>query len=155
MLRRAWSGPWVVSSTWGNVALTLTRVGATETRRAHADQVKPFMFTATTPRELRRRKEPSRPSQAEQDKVLKRIRRHEAQMGDADASALIDDPDDDSIDDVEYVVEAIIGHFHTPQDFWFLVKWVDYVEPTWEHESLLEAGKRVTEYFKYVCQSEE
>jgi transposase InsO family protein len=154
-LRREWSGPWVVSSTWGNVALTLTRVGATETRRAHADQVKPFLFTATTPRELRRRIEPSRPSQADQDRVLKRIRRYEAQAGDTDASALLDDHDMDSVDDVEYVVEAIIGHFHTPQGFWFLVKWVDYVEPTWEHESLLEAGKRVTEYFRSVCQTED
>jgi hypothetical protein len=154
-LRREWSGPWVVSATWGNAALSLTRVGATETRRAHADQVKPFLFTATTPRELRRRIEPSRPSQADQDRVLKRIRRYEAQAGDNDASALLDDHDMDSVDDVEYVVEAVIGHFHTPQGFWFLVKWVDYVEPTWEHESLLEAGKRVTEYFRSVCQTED
>ena len=83
---------------------------------------------------------------------MKRIRQHETQASDADAAALIDDFDDDSIDDAEYVVEAIIGHFHTPKGFWFLVKWVDYAEPTWEHESLLEAGKRVTEYFKSVCQ---
>jgi len=86
---------------------------------------------------------------------LKRIRRNEDQAGDTDVSTLLDDHDTDSVDDVEYVVEAVIGHFHTPQGFWFLVKWVDYVEPTWEHESLLEAGKRVTEYFKSVCQTED
>jgi hypothetical protein len=130
-------------------------VGATETRRAHADQVKPFLFTATTPRELRRRIEPNRPSQTDQERVLKRIRRNEDQAGDTDASTLLDDHDMDSIDDVEYVVEAIIGHFHPPQGFWFLVKWVDYVDRTWEHESLLEAGKRVTECFRSVCQTED
>ena len=92
---------------------------------------------------------------AQQDKILERIKRCERSTADADPTEPIDDSDDDAVDEHEYVVESIIGHFHTPRGFWFLVKWVDYTVPTWEHESLLEAGKRVTEYFKSVCQSEE
>ena len=144
-----------MSATWGNVTLTLSRVGATETRRAHADQVKPFLFTSNTPRELRRRSEPARPTAAQQDKILARIKRCETSTADADPTEHMDDSDDDAVDDHEYVVESIVGHFHTPRGFWFLVKWVDCPDPTWEHESLLEAGKRVTEYFKNICQSED
>ena len=154
-LRRKWSGPWVVESAWGNVVYTLKRVGATETRRAHADQVKPFHFSKNTPRELRRRSEPKRPSDAEQLKILARIRRSEMKgmvTDPEECDELDSDSDEDAVDETGYVVEEIRGHFQSAKGLWFLVKWEGYQTPTWEHESLLEAGKRVTEYFKAVCE---
>ena len=51
------------------------------------------------------------------------------------------DDDDGVIDEVGYVVEAILGHFQSTKGLWFLVKWEGYLTPTWEHESLLEAGQ--------------
>jgi hypothetical protein len=61
---------------------------------------------------------------------------------------------DDLLDNVEYDVESILGHFRSPHGFWFLIKWSGFVQPTWEHESLLNAPKLVTTYFKSVCESD-
>ena len=56
--------------------------------------------------------------------------------------------------DDEYKVENVLGHFHTADGFWFLVKWTGFVTPTWQHESTMDAARRVTEYFKSVCESD-
>ena len=61
------------------------------------------------------------------------------------------DEEDNPKDDTDYVVEKIVGHFHNDGGFWFLIKWKDYVETTWEHESLVSAPTRITEYFREVC----
>ena len=60
--------------------------------------------------------------------------------------------DGDGVDEIGYVVEAILGHFQSAKGLWFLVQWEGYQTPTWEHESLLEAGERVTAYFKAICE---
>ena len=146
-LARQWSGPWTVTQTWGGVVLTIKRVGGSETKLAHADQVKRFLVSNATPREARCKREPTRPTAAEQ-----------AQMAGVDSNSDSDEdnakvlPDD--LDNVEFDVEAILGHFRSPHGFWFLVKWSGFVQPTWEHESLLNAPKLVTSYFKSVCESD-
>jgi hypothetical protein len=129
--------------------MTLKRVGgANELRRAHTDQVKPFVVANGTPRELRRSREPPRPSQAHQRRVVKASRK-------ADATQPGESSDDDAVwesseDLTEYVVEAIIGHFHTSAGFWFLVQWEGYALPTWEHESGIQAPQRITQYFRTI-----
>ena len=112
------------------------------------------MFSKTTPRELRRRAEPKRPTEKEQNRILAKIRKAEVTGSDADHEEIDDDDDGDDVEigDVGYVVESVVGHFHTQRGFWFLVKWEGYASPTWEHESLLDAGRRVTDYFKNVCE---
>ena len=70
-LAMRWSGPWIITATWGNVVMTLKRVGGGQTRRAHTDQVKAFMISSTTPDELKRGREPRKPSAAEQNRVIK------------------------------------------------------------------------------------
>ena len=150
-LARQWCGPWTVSATWGNVVLTLKRVGSSETKLAHVDQCKRFIFSSETPRELLRKREPKRPSTKEQSDILRRISKSSDREGnelDTDADA----EEQDLMDDTAYEVEKVLGHFYTPQGFWFLVSFVGFSEPSWEHESLLEASKLVTDYFKRVCE---
>ena len=129
--------------------MTLKRVGgANELRRAHTDQVKPFVVAAETPRELRRSREPPRPNAAQQYRVVKKaVKDSDTKPGDVSE----DDGDEELSEDLtEYVVETIIGHFHTPAGFWFLVQWEGYDLPTWEHESNIQAPQRITQYFRTV-----
>ena len=126
------------------MVITVRRVGGAQTRLTHADQTKPFVFHKETPKELQRAREPARPSKKDQ---LRIVDTEENDQSD-------DNSDNTSVDDAEYEVEQIIGHFHTPRGFWFLVKWSGFVQPTWEHESALNAPRLVTEYFKHVCQGE-
>lgn len=48
----------------------------------------------------------------------------------------------DEEDAEEYELEEIWGHIHTEYGFWFLLKYKDYAEPSWEHESLVSAHRR-------------
>ena len=59
---------------------------------------------------------------------------------------------EDAVDEVSYVTEANVKHFKMATALWFLVKREGYPTPTWEHENPLEAAKRVTEYFKAICE---
>lgn len=137
-LTRRWCGPWTVTSTWGNVIVTIKRVGGgAETRRAHVDQLKSFAVSTSTPRELRHT-EPERPSTAEQRQVT---------VPKADASEAVSDDEDQ----VEYEVEKVVGHFINETGIWFLVQWKGYDDPTWEHEDNLCCGEMVTRYFRNVC----
>ena len=150
-LQRKWCGPWTVVSTWGNVTVTIKRIGGGgEIRRAHVDQLKPFQFTKQTPKELRRQSEPPRPTKELQLAIAAEAEKEgkESAMNTTNAD---NDEEDNPKDDTEYVVEKIIGHFHNDGGFWFLIKWKDYVETTWEHESLVSAPTRITEYFREVC----
>ena len=132
--------------------MTLKRVGGSETRLAHSDQVKRFIFSKETPRELRRRNEPARPSAGTQKKILKRIRRDlDGEEVDSDTEVV---EDDEFVDDLSYDLEAILGHFHTKDGFWFLVRYAGFPNTSWEHESLIDAPKMVTTYFKEVCQGD-
>ena len=157
-LAMKWSGPWLVTATWGNVVMTLKRVGGGQTRRAHTDQVKPFHISATTPNELKRGREPRKPTAAEQSRVVKLLEREKraADMDEA-INGSGDDMDDGSnsegdIDATAYDVEEICGHFHTDRGFWFLVKFEGYSDPTWEFEGLINSPGKVTQYFKRVCE---
>ena len=157
-LAMKWSGPWLVTATWGNVVMTLKRVGGGQTRRAHTDQVKPFHISATTPNELKRGREPRKPTTAEQSRVVKLLEREKraADMDEA-INGSGDDMDDGSnsegdIDATAYDVEEICGHFHTDRGFWFLVKFEGYSDPTWEFEGLINSPGKVTQYFKRVCE---
>ena len=152
-LARKWSGPWLVVATWGNVVMTLKRVGGGQIRRAHLDQVQKFDVTPTTPNELRRNKEPKKPTLAEQKRVLKLLTTEsgKAQSGDSDKSS-DDEETEDELDETQYAIENVLGHLHTPRGFWFLIKFQGYDEPTWEHESLMNAPEAVTRYFKEVCE---
>jgi hypothetical protein len=156
-LMRRWCGPWVVTATWGNVILSLKRIGGTnQIRRAHTDQVKPFVVGRETPRELKRRNEPPRPSKDEQTRVIKAARKlvdGDKSQNSSDASDNEDGDDNVFGDDQDYVVEAIVGHFHTTGGFWFLVQWEGYSQPTWEHESLIQAPQLITRYFHTVSQN--
>ena len=150
-LQRKWCGPWSVVSTWGNVTVTIKRIGGGgEIRRAHVDQLKPFQFTKQTPKELRRQSEPPRPTKELQLAIAAEAEKEgkESAMNTTNAD---NDEEDNPKDDTEYVVEKIVGHFHNDGGFWFLIKWKDYVETTWEHESLVSAPTRITEYFREVC----
>ena len=154
-LARKWSGPWIVVATWGNVVMTLKRVGGGQMRRAHLDQVQKFEVTSTTPHELRRKKEPKKPSQSEQKRVLKLIEaenNRKAQLEKSEDEEVSEDEDDGELGDTHYNVERILGHFHNDDGFWFLVHFQGYDDPTWEHESLLECPDKVTRYFKEVCE---
>ena len=159
-LAMKWSGPWIVAATWGNVVMTLKRVGGGQTRRAHTDQVKPFTISSTTPDELKRRREPKKPTTVEQRRVISLL---EKEKQDADHNGIDDNSEDDDvgnnsnnsedlIDGTEYSVEEIRGHFQTEHGFWFLVKFEGYSDPTWEFEGLLNAPEKVTRYFKRVCE---
>ena len=149
-LQRKWCGPWTVHATWGNVTLTLKRVGGKEMRRAHVDQLKPFVVSKHTPRSLKRAMEPVRPTAGQQKKFFERQRREGVDhlLGEDD-----DISSDDGLSTTEYKVETIDGHFLTDRGFWFLIKWEDFSEKTWEHESMVSAPEKVTQYFRKVCQS--
>jgi transposase InsO family protein len=148
-LARQWCGPWTVTQTWGGVVLTVKRVGGMETKLAHADQVKPFHVSGSTPRIGRRRTEPKRPSAQQQARFSSAT----GMESDSEVDETRDSTDGD-LGEQEFEVETVIGHFRTPKGFWFLVKWAGFVEPTWEHESMLNAPKLVTQYFKSVCESD-
>jgi len=109
-----------------------------------------------TPRELKRRNEPPRPSKDEQTRVIKAARKlvdGDKSQNSSDASDNEDGDDNVFGDDQDYVVEAIVGHFHTTGGFWFLVQWEGYSQPTWEHESLIQAPQLITRYFHTVSQN--
>ena len=157
-LAMKWSGPWIVTATWGNVVMTLRRVGGGQTRRAHTDQVKDFHISSTTPNELKRQKEPKKPSAHEQRRVVRLLEKEKSKT---DLSDNEDDSGNDSnpsselsddIDGTPYIVEDVCGHFHTDNGFWFLVKFEGYGDPTWEFEGLIDAPAMITRYFKRVCE---
>ena len=129
--------------------LTVKRVGGRETKLAHADQVKAFHVSGSTPREGRRRTEPQRPSA----QMQARFNATADVDGDSDVDASPDYTECES-DAQVFEVEQVVGHFRSPNGFWFLIKWVGFLEPTWEHESMLNAPKLVTQYFKSVCESD-
>jgi hypothetical protein len=155
-LAMKWSGPWLVTATWGNVVMTLKRIGGGQTRRAHKDQVKAFTISPTTPNELKRRREPKKPSPVEQRRVIRLLADERVDNNlerDSDNSDEVIDPaSDDEIDATRYSIEEICGHFHNDRGFWFLVKFEGYSEPTWEFEGLVDAPDKVTRYFKRVCE---
>ena len=64
------------------------------------------------------------------------------------------DDDGQQMDDedmAEYEVEEVLGHIRTEKGFWFLLRFKDYAQTTWEHESLVSAPSKVQEYFARVC----
>ena len=61
---------------------------------------------------------------------------------------------DDDADDEDYEVESVEGHLRTTKGFWFLLKFKGYDQPTWEHESVVQAPKLVQAYFKRVCSTQ-
>ena len=130
--------------------------GWTSALIAHTDQVKAFAISSTTPNELKRRREPKKPTPAEQRRVVRLL---EDEKLDADMKSDSDHSDesidltsDDEIDATRYTVEEICGHFHNDRGFWFLVKFEGYPEPTWEFEGLIDAPDKVTRYFKRICE---
>ena len=150
-----WNGPWLVTETWGNVVMTLKRVGGGDLRRAHIDQVKPFTIGPNTARLLARGPTPEKPTIEEQKKIVKIIQKEKAA-----AHRDVADPEgegydsDDELDGTTYVVERVVGHFQSDNGFWFLIQWEGYRELTWEHESLLTCPEKVTRYFKEVCEND-
>ncbi len=146
-LAGVWCGPWTVTSTWGNVVCTIKRVGGDEVRRAHVDQMKPFKCATVTPRQSRRDRQPPPPSAEEQQRILRKMRRQSVSDAQSQGS-------DDDGNDGDYEVDSVIGHLRTSNGFWFLLKFKGYEEPTWEHESVVQAPKLVQAYFKRVCSTQ-
>jgi len=150
-----WNGPWLITETWGNVVMTLKRIGGGDLRRAHIDQVKPFVLGPNMARNLARGPTPKKPSIEEQKRITNIIQKEKAGAG-----RNVEEPDensddsDDEIDGTTYIVERVVGHFQNEYGFWFLIQWEGFHELTWEHESLLTCPIKVTRYFKEVCEEE-
>jgi hypothetical protein len=143
-LSSTWTGPWIVLSQWSKVGATIKRIGSDEIRRAHVNQLKMFEFCKTTPREMRKGREPKKPTEKEQEVILRKLLRN---YDEADDDGPTSDAEAGS-DGEEYELESINGHFHNHHGFWFLVKYQNYQGLFWEHNSVLQAPKLVTKYFK-------
>ena len=148
-LSSTWTGPWTIISTWEKSGVTIKRIGGDEVRRVHKDHVKLFTFCKTTPKELRQGREPKKPTTEEQEKIVQKLLRSKTQT----ATEVSSEPESGS-DGEDFELEEIIGHFHNDNGFWFLVRYIGYSGLFWQHESVVDAPKLVSSYFRKVCQEE-
>jgi hypothetical protein len=148
-LSSVWTGPWTIISTWKNSGVTIKRVGGDQVKRVHKDHVKLFTFCKTTPKELRQGREPKKPTATEQGRVLRKLLRSQTQA----MSEVSSEPESGS-DGEEFELEEIVGHFHNVNGFWFLIRYTGYSGLFWEHESVVNAPKLISSYFRKICQEE-
>jgi hypothetical protein len=134
-LKKQIRGPYVVIGHTNEVNVRVRHIGSNDAAAiVHINNIKPFLIG---------RQKPMIVSNFERD-CSDEEEEKEAHQGDLEQEF---ENDEEEEQEEEFEVERIINHRIKKGELEFLVKWKDYVKPTWTAEKLLTCSAKVEEYF--------